>query len=67
MTEILKDIKLYNIKETAEILGVTTRTLQTYIKNGRIKARKIGRGWKFTEQSISEFINGTDEPKEATA
>lgn len=64
MTE-LKEIRLYNIKETAEILGVTTRTLQTYIKNGRIKARKIGRGWKFTEQSINEFINGTDEPKEA--
>ena len=59
MTE-LKDIRLYNIKETAEILGVTTRTLQTYIKNGRIKARKIGRGWKFTEQSINEFINGSD-------
>lgn len=59
MTE-LKEIKLYNIKETAELLGVTTRTLQTYIKNGRIKARKIGRGWKFTEQSINEFVNGTD-------
>jgi len=59
MTE-LKEIRLYNIKETAEILGVTTRTLQTYIKNGRIKARKIGRGWKFTEQSINEFINGSD-------
>lgn len=59
MTE-LKEIKLYNIRETAEILGVTTRTLQTYIKNGRIKARKIGRGWKFTEQNINEFINGTD-------
>lgn len=64
MTE-LKEIRLYNIKETAEILGVTTRTLQTYIKNGRIKARKIGRGWKFTEQSINEFVNGTDQPKEA--
>ena len=64
MTE-LKEIRLYNIKESAEILGVTTRTLQTYIKNGRIKARKIGRGWKFTEQSINEFVNGTDQPKEA--
>lgn len=61
MTE-LREIKLYNIKQTAEILGVTTRTLQTYIKNGRIKARKIGRGWKFTEQNINDFINGTDEP-----
>lgn len=60
MTE-LKGIRLYNIKETAEILGVTTRTMQTYIKNGKIKARKIGRGWKFTENSIKEFINGTDE------
>ena len=61
----LQEIKLYNIKETAVLLGVSTRTLQTYIKQGRIKARKIGRGWKFTEQNINEFINGADVSKQA--
>lgn len=60
MTELLKDIKLYDIKQTAELLGVTTRTLQTYIKKGRIKARKIGGKWKFTESNIAEFLNGAD-------
>ena len=59
----LKDIKLYNIKETAELLGVTPRTIQTYLKEGRIKGRKIGGSWRFTEQSINEFINGSDEFK----
>lgn len=55
------EIKLYTIEETAEMLGITTRTLQTYIKKGLIKAKKIGRRWRFTEQSINAFIYGNDD------
>ena len=59
MTEI-KDIKLYNIEEAAKLIGVCKRTMHTYIKAGRIKARKIGGRWTLTEKSIAEFLTGTD-------
>ena len=55
------EIKLYTIEETAEMLGITTRTLQTYIKKGLIKAKKIGRRWRFTEQNINAYVYGNDD------
>ena len=55
------EIKLYTIEETAEMLGITTRTLQTYIKKGLIRAKKIGKRWRFTEQSINAYVYGNDD------
>ena len=39
-------------------LNITTRTLLTYIKQGRLKAVKIGGKWLVSEQNYSDFING---------
>ena len=50
---------LYSLKEAAEMLNVSPRSVYTYIKNGKIKAQKIGAGWRFTEDTIKEFINAS--------
>ena len=36
----LDTIRLYTLTELEPILGVTHRTLQTYIKDGRLKGRE---------------------------
>ena len=62
--EMIENLKMYTIEETAEILGVSKRTMMTYLKQKRIRAVKIGRRWKFTEQNIVDFVSGkkvTDE------
>ena len=61
---MIENLKMYTIEETAEILGVSKRTMMTYLKQKRIRAVKIGRRWKFTEQNIVDFVSGkkvTDE------
>jgi excisionase family DNA binding protein len=50
------DIKLYTLTEVEPILGVTHRTLLTYVRNGTLKAFKIGGKWKVTEKGLREFI-----------
>ena len=50
--------KLYTLTDLEKILGVTHRTLQTYIRNGRLKGVKIGGKWKITEENLKRFING---------
>jgi excisionase family DNA binding protein len=50
--------KLYTIKELAEIIKVTERTLHSYVKNGRLKGVKIGGKWKVTEANLHKFFNG---------
>lgn len=54
--------KLYSIKEVAEILQVTERSVFRYMEKGRknqLKAAKIGGVWRISEKDIHEFINNS--------
>ena len=39
-------LKHYSLKEVAELMKVSERTLHNYIKSGRLKAVKFGGRWK---------------------
>lgn len=54
----LESLKVYTLTELEPILGVTHRTLLTYIKDGRLKAVKIGGKWKVSGDTLRKFING---------
>ena len=54
----LDEIRLYTLTEIEPILGVTHRTLLTYIKDGRLKGVKVGGKWKISEDNLRRFING---------
>lgn len=56
--ETLNSIKLYTLTELEDVLGVTHRTLLSYVKGKRLKAVKIGGKWKVTEENLKRFING---------
>lgn len=49
-------VKLFNAEELADLLGVTTETARRYIKDGRIKARKIGTRYYVSEPNIKAFL-----------
>ena len=51
-------LKLYTLQELEKLLEVTTRTLLQYIKDGKLKAVKIGGKWKVSEANLQNFING---------
>lgn len=55
------DIKVYTVKKIKEILHVTQRTIYNYITQGQLKAVKLGREWRVTEDALKDFLNrGTD-------
>lgn len=57
----MNTIKVYTLEEVAEILQLTRRTLYTYIKNGQLKAVKIGKYWRVSEETLQSFIKkGTE-------
>ena len=57
----MSEIKLYTLKEVAEILKVTKQTIYNYIKSGRIKATKYGKEYRITEKDLNTLIkNGTN-------
>lgn len=48
----------YNVKELAEMMSLTTRTVSDYIRHGRLRAAKVGGRWAVTPQNLDEFLNG---------
>ena len=56
MPKDIMGIKTYTADETAAILGVTKRTLISYLKTGKMVASKIGGSWAITEKQIQDYI-----------
>lgn len=51
-------IKVYTVKETAELLQVTAQTVRKYIKAKKLIGQRIGRPYYISEQSIQNFLTG---------
>lgn len=56
-------IKVYSVEELTELLQVTQRTIYNYIKGGNLKAVKIGKYWRVTEEALKEFLSTDQEIK----
>lgn len=52
----MTEIKVYTTEEALEVLKVTQRTLYRYIKAGQIKAIKLGREYRITEDALKDFL-----------
>jgi excisionase family DNA binding protein len=58
----MEDLKLYTIKEITEILKVSQRTIYNYIKNGNLKAVKIGKYWRIKKEDLQRLLDfGTEQ------
>lgn len=47
-------------RELAEWLGVPEYTVTREAREGRLPARKVGRGWLFSRTAILEHFRGSD-------
>ena len=50
-------IKVYTAEEVAEVLQMSRIAIYSYIKSGALKAVKIGKGWRISEENLRDFIN----------
>lgn len=48
--------KLYSLKEVADMLRVSERSIFRYIHSGKLKATKIGY-WRISEKDVQQFLN----------
>ena len=54
-----EQITLYTLDETADILKVSRRTVQTFIADGRLKATKVGeRLVRINKLDLQTFLDG---------
>jgi excisionase family DNA binding protein len=50
-------MKVYTVQEVARILRVNPLTVLRLIKRGNLRARKVGRVYRITEQELSLFLD----------
>jgi len=54
----LKTLKVYSLREVQRITGLSYRTLQRCVQDGRLKATKIASKWSVTAENLHKFLDG---------
>jgi excisionase family DNA binding protein len=47
---------LFSAAEVAEILDIHPRTVNEYVRDGKLKAIQVGGGWKISERALKAFV-----------
>ena len=47
----------YRLPQLSEKLGIEIPTLRRYAKEGRLKAKKIGKSWYVLDANLREFLS----------
>jgi len=50
--------ELYSVRELEKILPITPLTIREYIRKGKIRGRKIGKGWFVKKEDLEAFLEG---------
>ncbi|MFH9265100.1 helix-turn-helix domain-containing protein [Streptomyces sp. NPDC017546] len=56
--------ELYSVGEVAELLGLHVRTVRNYVRDGRLKAVRIGKQYRISKEDLAAL---TGRPVDATA
>ena len=54
------EIELLRVADIARTLKTCEKTIRTYIRDGKLKARKIGKRWYVTKEKFREFVEGKE-------
>lgn len=54
--EILNNYQIFTLTDLETVLRVSHRTLLTYVKDGQLKAFKMGNKWRVTKEDLKDFI-----------
>lgn len=63
------DMKLYAVEEVAEMLNVGEPTIRRYLREGRLKGKKLAKRWYVSEEAIKDYFQPEEvselQPEEA--
>jgi excisionase family DNA binding protein len=48
--------RLLTLREAAEVLRLSSRTVREYVKNGEIRGKIIGKRWRFRRADLDAFF-----------
>ena len=48
----MPDLPLLNIKQVAELLNLSPATIRSLVRQGQLRAHKLGRNWRFDAMDV---------------
>ncbi|HCD51034.1 MAG TPA: DNA-binding protein [Balneolaceae bacterium] len=68
MPRKIGNLTLYSVDDLHELLGISKLTLRSYLREGKLRGRKLGVSWYVTEEAIREYFEEPQpEPTSASA
>jgi excisionase family DNA binding protein len=52
--------KFYNTEEAARVLGVNVQTMRRYLRDGKVRAIRLGRDWRISEAAFDELAGRSE-------
>ena len=53
----MEELKIYTVKEVADLLKVSKMTVSRYIQSGKLKSSKLGRMHRIIESDLKAFLD----------
>lgn len=67
MPRKIGDLTLYSVDDLHEMLGISKMTLRAYLRDGKLKGRKMGVKWFVTEEAIRRYFEESDNSPTTTS
>lgn len=58
MNDKTQPLPAFNVSEVSAQLRISYKTTLELIKSGKLKAVKVGREWRITQQAIDDLLRG---------
>ena len=52
--------KFYTVDEIADLIKIHPKTVQRYIREGKLRANKVGKSWRVSGHDLSTFTEGSN-------
>lgn len=57
MAKKIGSLTLYTVDDLHELLGISKMTIRAYLREGRLKGRKLGVQWYVSEDALKEYFD----------
>ena len=52
----MEELRIYTVKEVADLLKVSKMTISRYIQSGKLKSSKLGRMHRIADDDLRKFL-----------
>ena len=58
----MKNNNFLTVEQVSKILKVHWQTVLNYIKSGKLRAVKLGKGYRIAQEALDEFVRKNETP-----